>query len=49
MESNHPVLHFWEHAIMTFTGKPIHAARFEKSGKLWHVFSFETKTHHITA
>lgn len=43
MESNHAVLHFWEHAITMFTGEPIHSARFEKSGKPWHIFSFEAK------
>jgi predicted acetyltransferase len=43
METNHSVLHFWEHAITTFTGEAMHSARFEKSGKLWHIFSFEAK------
>jgi predicted acetyltransferase len=43
MESNHSVLHFWEHAITMFTGEAIDSARFEKSGEFWHIFSFEAK------
>jgi predicted acetyltransferase len=43
MESNHSALHFWEHAITTFTGEAIHSARFEKGDEFWHLYSFNAR------
>ena len=44
MEANVSALHFWEHAIATFTGKPANTIRVELDGEHWKLFSFESKT-----
>jgi predicted acetyltransferase len=43
MESNASALDFWSRAISTFTGEPIQPVSVQKGGKLWHVFSFESR------
>jgi predicted acetyltransferase len=43
MESNHAASHFWQRAVMEFVGKPIQSALIEKNGRLWHLFSFESR------
>ena len=43
MESNVPAQEFWARAIATFTGEAIKAARVEKDGKCWTLFSFESR------
>jgi hypothetical protein len=42
MEAN-PARHFWERAILVFTGEIINSVRFEKGGTDWHLFHFESK------
>jgi predicted acetyltransferase len=44
MQSNAPAPHFWAHAISIFTGEAIHTVRFEKDGKCWKLFSFESES-----
>jgi predicted acetyltransferase len=34
---------FWNRAIAAFTGEEIHAARFEKDGEFWDLFSFVSR------
>ncbi|HEY0320807.1 MAG TPA: GNAT family N-acetyltransferase [Pyrinomonadaceae bacterium] len=41
MEQNHQAKEFWRRAVNEFTGETIPPATLEKSGKLWHVFSFQ--------
>jgi predicted acetyltransferase len=41
MEQNNQAKEFWRRAVNEFTGETIQAAIFEKSGKRWHVFSFQ--------
>jgi predicted acetyltransferase len=43
MQSNRGALEFWQHAITTFLGQPIHPARLEINSALWNVFIFESK------
>jgi len=43
MQSNASALDFWQRAISTFTGEAIQPVSIEKGGKLWHVFSFESR------
>lgn len=40
MESNIAALPFWQRAVAEFIGTPASAARVEKGGKRWQVFSF---------
>lgn len=35
---------FWSRAVSAFLGKTIEPARFDKDGKLWQVFAFESPT-----
>jgi predicted acetyltransferase len=44
MEANVSALHFWEHTIATFTGKPANTIPVEHDGEPWKLFSFESKT-----
>jgi GNAT superfamily N-acetyltransferase len=34
---------FWAHAVFMFTGEAVHPVPFEKGGKHWKLFSFESK------
>lgn len=43
MELNRPALRFWGRAISTFIGKPAHSVSLARNGKLWPMFSFESK------
>jgi predicted acetyltransferase len=43
MEQNRPALDFWRRAVSRFTGEAAHPFPFEKDGKLWHVFRFESR------
>jgi predicted acetyltransferase len=43
MESNHAASHFWQQAIMEFVGKRIQPVLIEKNGRIWHLFSFESR------
>lgn len=43
MAANDSALQFWERAIATFAGEPIHSVPIEKGGECWRVFSFESK------
>lgn len=43
MESNRPAQPFWERAIREFTGEPVGSACAENNGKMWCVFSFESR------
>jgi predicted acetyltransferase len=43
MQANHAALPFWERAISRFTGKTAMPTRFEKGGKLWSLFSFDSR------
>ena len=43
MQSNQQAHLFWESAIAKHTGAPIQPISFEKDGKPWHVFSFESR------
>jgi len=43
MQANPRALPFWERAVAAFTGEAIRPAPVEKSGKRWHVFSFESR------
>jgi predicted acetyltransferase len=43
MQSNISAYHFWARAISTLTGEAIDPVRFEKDGKRWTLFSFESK------
>ena len=42
MQANRSALPFWERAISEFTGRPIQAILFEKDGKSWKLFSFDS-------
>jgi predicted acetyltransferase len=42
MEANHSAHLFWERAISAFVGETIPAARVEKDGRWWRVFSFNS-------
>lgn len=43
MQSNRAALPFWQRAVTTFNGEPIHPTRIEKDGKCWYVFAFECR------
>jgi hypothetical protein len=43
MQSNVLAQHFWAHAISMFTGEAVHPVPFEKGGKHWKLFSFESE------
>ena len=43
LEANVSALHFWEHAIATFTGKPANTIHVAHDGEHWKLFSFESK------
>jgi predicted acetyltransferase len=43
MQANHAALPFWERAISEFTGTTVAATRREQGGKLWHLFSFDSR------
>ena len=42
MEANDSAHHFWEHAIAEFSGRTIPSVPFDKGGKRWRLFSFES-------
>jgi predicted acetyltransferase len=42
-QSNGAALNFWQRAITTLNGEPIHPTRIEKDGECWYVFAFESK------
>jgi predicted acetyltransferase len=42
MQANRSALPFWERAISEFTGRPIQSILFEKDGKSWKLFSFDS-------
>lgn len=44
MEGNVPAQLFWARAIAAFAGETIPPVRIENDGRLWIVFSFESKT-----
>jgi predicted acetyltransferase len=33
---------FWQHAISSFTGSPVHSVRIEKDGRVWRLYSFDS-------
>ncbi len=42
MQSNRSGLNFWQRAITSFNGEPVHPVRFEKNGEPWSIFAFES-------
>jgi predicted acetyltransferase len=42
MERNSQAREFWQRALYEFTGETVRAALVEKSGRRWHVFSFQS-------
>jgi len=43
MQANQTALEFWARAISGFTGKTAVPTRLEKGGKLWQLFSFDSR------
>jgi predicted acetyltransferase len=44
MQANQAALPFWERAISGFTGNTVAPTRLEKGGKLWNLFSFDSRS-----
>jgi predicted acetyltransferase len=44
MQANQAALPFWERAISGFTGKTVAPTRVEKGGKIWSLFSFDSRS-----
>ena len=44
MEANGPACRFWQRAIAEFAGEATRSIRFEKGGKSWYLFSFESRS-----
>jgi hypothetical protein len=43
MAPNEQGYRFWQHAIKSFAGEEILAARFDQGGNDWHRFAFESR------
>ena len=43
MDQNQKALRFWQRAVSAFLGQEAEPVTFNKKGKSWHVFSFESK------
>ena len=44
MDSNRPAQSFWKEVIAQFVGTAVETHRIERDGRIWDVFSFESKT-----
>jgi predicted acetyltransferase len=44
MEANVAALRFWARAIAGFVGREIKPSRFERTGKVWNVFAFQSRS-----
>lgn len=42
MERNLAAKEFWQRAVSEFAGREMHPTTFERDGKRWHVFSFQS-------